>query len=92
MARGKARPSTRYILPNNVYVIIYDDVPEMKIGFKDRDFEIIDNSSWTDGSRLILTVQSRGENPRNPTPRGRDVVVRRPDPFVPEPTEDPDDT
>jgi hypothetical protein len=73
------RPSTRYILPNEAYVIVYHDgkSPNMKVGVFEADFHTKDDSACADGSRLLIdVVPRRGDKPRPPVQRGRDVDLR----------------
>lgn len=76
MARGKARPSQKFLLPNGIYVIVYfdDQTPNMKIGGIDRDLVVKDNSASTDGSRILVDVSVRPDA-KSPRIRGNDVDV-----------------
>jgi hypothetical protein len=80
MGSGPNRPQTRYILPSGVYVIEYEDgkSSSIKIGVLDGDLTVTEESAWTDGSRVLLDLEFRNDNPKRPTRRGRDVLIERP--------------
>lgn len=82
MARGKNRPAQRVLLPNGMWVLLYEN-GTIKIAGYDRDVEVFEvtnrggtDQANTEGCAVFLRVKPRdGIEPRSPRPRDNDLVT-----------------
>lgn len=78
MARGPQRPAQRVVLPNGLYLLLYEDDGSMKIGGYDRKLVVTELMTRAGGTQLFFRAEPQKSNPKSVTPRGDDLVpVRR---------------
>lgn len=81
MAKGKHRDAQRVLLPNGMWVLLYEN-GDIKIGAYDHRFTIHEittrgagNSGAAPGTSVHLHAEPTSETPTRPVPRGNDLVA-----------------
>lgn len=75
--KGSHRPSQRIVLPNGMWLLLYEDDGSMKLGGYDRRFQVTEVLNRAGGAHVFVSVRSTdpGRDPREVTPRGDDLVT-----------------
>lgn len=72
MGKSPNRPATRVILPNGVWILLYDDgTGDMKIGGYGREMVVTEVTTRSDGAAVYIRVTET--DPKAPTPRARET-------------------
>ena len=74
--KGSHRPSRRVVLPNGMWLLLYDDDGSVKLGGYDRRFRVIEVLNRDGGAHVFVDVDELdGGPPRDVTPRAGDLVT-----------------
>jgi len=74
MAKGKHRESTRIVLPNGMWVLMYAD-GSIKIAGYDRALTVTEVQTRAGGSHVFIGVNELQDAPREPATRAADLVT-----------------
>ncbi len=74
MAKGKHRESTRIVLPNGMWVLMYAD-GSIKIAGYDRALTVTEVQTRAGGSHVFIGVKELADAPRQPASRGADLLT-----------------
>src|SRR6185437_7630360 len=73
--KGSHRPSRRIVLPNGMWLLLYDDDGSMKIAGYDRQLRVTEVLNRDGGAHVFISVKSDGDAPRGVSPRADDLVT-----------------
>jgi hypothetical protein len=74
MAKGKHRQARRIILPNGMWVLLYDD-GAIKIAGYDRSLVVTEVQTRAGGAHVFIGVHEETDRPRETSERGADLVT-----------------
>ena len=72
--KGPHRPSQRVVLPNGMWLLLYDD-GTVKLGGYDRQFQVIEVLNRGGNAHVFISVEQPGSSPRGVAPRADDLVT-----------------
>ena len=75
--KGSHRPAQRVVLPNGMWLLLYEDDGSVKLGGYDRRFQVIEVLNRAGGAHVFVTVEptKQGRAPRDVSPRTNDLVT-----------------
>jgi hypothetical protein len=75
--KGSHRPSQRIVLPNGMWLLLYEDDGSVKLGGYDRRFQVTEVLNRAGGAHVFVSVRSTDSDraPREVTPRADDLVT-----------------
>jgi hypothetical protein len=74
--KGSHRPSQRIVLPNGMWVLLYDDDGSVKIAGYDRRFRVTEVLNRDGGAHVFIGVEPYDDgSPRGVAPRADDLVT-----------------
>lgn len=73
--KGSHRPSQRVVLPNGMWLLLYDDDGSVKLGGYDRRFRVTEVLNRDRGAHVFVSVEPYGSPPRDVAPRADDLVT-----------------
>ncbi len=74
MAKGKHAPAQRVVLPNGMWLLLYED-GRIKIGGYDRRMKVIETLNREGGAHVFVEVEETTEQPKSVSPRRDDLVT-----------------
>ena len=75
MAKGPHRGSQRIVLPNGMWVLLYDDGESVKIGGYDRAVQVNEVLNRDGGAHVFMRVTPTADTPRETQRRASDLVT-----------------
>lgn len=73
--KGPHRPSQRVVLPNGMWLLMYEDDGSVKIGGYDRRFRVTEVLNRDGGAHVFIGVESYGNPARTVAARADDLVT-----------------
>lgn len=73
MAKGQHRAAQRVVLPNGMWLLLYDD-GTIKLGGYDRRMNVTEVLNRDGGAHVFVKVEPK-ESPREPSKRATDLVT-----------------
>lgn len=73
--KGSHRPSQRIVLPNGMWLLLYDDNGSMKLAGYDRRLRVTEVLNRDGGAHVFVDVQPYEGTPRDVSPRADDLVT-----------------
>jgi hypothetical protein len=75
--KGSHRPAQRVVLPNDMWLLLYEDDGSVKLGGYDRRFQVIEVLNRAGGAHVFVTVEpiKLGRAPRDVSPRTNDLIT-----------------
>ncbi len=74
MAKGPHRPAQRVVLPNGMWVLMYEDGVVKFAGY-DRRLEVTEVMNRADGAHVFVRVEPTKDAPRDVAGRAGDLVT-----------------
>lgn len=74
MAKGSHRPAQRIVLPNGMWLLIYEDDGSVKLGGYDRRMEVTEVLNRDGGAHVFVRVQDTKDSPRTIAARPTDLL------------------
>ncbi|MFI7586975.1 hypothetical protein ACIB24_07855 [Spongisporangium articulatum] len=74
MAKGMHRPHKRILLPNDMWVLLYDD-GHIKLGGYDRKMHVVEVLNRDGGTHIFAKLDDSAETIRTPQARQADFVT-----------------
>ena len=72
--KGRHRPAQRVVLPNGMWVLLYDD-GSLKLAGYDRKLQVTEVLNRDGGAHIFVRVQPVNDAPKNVAPRPSDLVT-----------------
>jgi len=75
--KGSHRSAQRIVLPNGMWLLLYEDDGSVKLGGYDRRFQVTEVLNRAGGAHVFVSVRSTDSDraPREVTPRSDDLVT-----------------
>ena len=74
MAKGTHQPAQRIVLPNGMWLLIYED-NKIKLGGYDRTMHVTEVLNRDGGAHIFARVTPDSDNPRTVSARADDLVT-----------------
>lgn len=75
--KGPHRPSQRIVLPNGMWILLYEDDGSVKLGGYDRRFQVTEVLNRAGGAHIFVSVRPTDpvRAPREVAPRAEDLIT-----------------
>jgi hypothetical protein len=74
MAKGPHRPAQRIVLPNGMWLLLYED-GSLKLGGYDRRLEVTEVLNREGGAQLFVRIRPTKDRPKEVASRASDLVT-----------------